>query len=202
MFAQGDRGTSSLPIGRTLNSSAGQPLPLEVFIHGALCVAYSGQCLTSEALGGRSANRGECAQACRMPYDLIADGKLVPLGDRKYLLSPQDLAGLEVLPDLARLGVASLKIEGRLKSPEYVANITRIYRKALDQLREPRAETAEAQPVTAHDRYDMEMAFSRGLYTGWFRGTNNQQLVHAPLRQEARRLPGRGAARRGGAGLL
>ncbi|MBI3192619.1 MAG: U32 family peptidase, partial [Pedosphaera parvula] len=109
-------------------------LPLEVFVHGALCVAYSGQCLTSEALGGRSANRGECAQACRMPYELIADGRLVPLGDRKYLLSPQDLAGLELLPELLRLGVASLKIEGRLKTPEYVANITRIYRQALDRL--------------------------------------------------------------------
>src|SRR5271156_5414871 len=98
-------------------------LPLEVFVHGALCVAYSGQCLTSEALGGRSANRGECAQACRMPYDLICDGRQVPLGDRRYLLSPQDLAGLEVLPELIRTGVASLKIEGRLKSPEYVASI-------------------------------------------------------------------------------
>ena len=71
-------------------------LPLEVFVHGALCVAYSGQCLTSESLGGRSANRGECAQACRMPYELISDGKLVPLGDRRYLLSPQDLAGIDV----------------------------------------------------------------------------------------------------------
>src|ERR1700728_1626194 len=109
-------------------------LPLEVFIHGALCVAYSGQCLTSEALGGRSANRGECAQACRMPYDLISDGKEGPLGDRRYLLSPQDLAGLEVLPQLVQTGVTSLKIEGRLKSPEYVANITRIYRQALDKL--------------------------------------------------------------------
>ena len=115
-------------------STIDYPLPFEVFIHGALCVAYSGQCLTSEALGGRSANRGECAQACRMPYELIADGKPVPLGDRKYLLSPQDLAGLEVLPELVRIGVASLKIEGRLKSPEYVANITRIYRGALDRL--------------------------------------------------------------------
>src|SRR4051812_38580166 len=74
--------------------------PLEVFVHGALCVAYSGQCLTSEALGGRSANRGECAQACRMPYDLLSDGKQIPLGDRRYLLSPQDLSGLEVLPEL------------------------------------------------------------------------------------------------------
>jgi putative protease len=73
---------------------------LEVFVHGALCVAYSGQCLTSEALGGRSANRGECAQACRMPYDLISDGQLGRPRRPPYLLSPQDLAGLEVLPDL------------------------------------------------------------------------------------------------------
>ena len=109
-------------------------LPLEVFVHGALCVAYSGQCLTSEALGGRSANRGECAQACRLPYDLISDGEKVDLGDRRYLLSPQDLAGIDVLPELVRAGVASLKIEGRLKSPEYVASITRVYRQALDQL--------------------------------------------------------------------
>ncbi len=106
-------------------------------MHGALCVAYSGQCLTSEALGGRSANRGECAQACRMPYELIADEQTVPLGDRRYLLSPQDLAGLDAIADLARAGVASLKIEGRLKSPEYVAGITRVYRAALDRLRAP-----------------------------------------------------------------
>ena len=134
-----------------------------------------------------------------MPYELIADGKLVPLGDRKYLLSPQDLAGLEVLPELARIGVASLKIEGRLKSPEYVANITRIYREALDRLgakaidrssrrKEALTElpevdqsllTSAATPkVRDDDGYRMEMAFSRGLYTGWFRGTNNQALVH------------------------
>src|SRR5207302_4877449 len=152
-------------------------LPLEVFVHGALCVAYSGQCLTSEALGGRSANRGECAQACRLPYDLIADGKPVPLGDRKYLLSPQDLAGLEVLPELARAGVASLKTEGRLKSPEYVANITRIYRKAIDDLNHGTDKTEDATRST-QDRYEMEMSFSRGLYTGWLGGINNQDLVH------------------------
>jgi U32 family peptidase len=156
-------------------------LPLEVFVHGALCVAYSGQCLTSEALGGRSANRGECAQACRMPYELISDGKPVPLGDRRYLLSPQDLAGLEVLPDLVRLGVTSLKIEGRLKSPEYVANITRVYRHALDRLAEDRDERpATLGNGSTHDEsYRMQMAFSRGLYTGWFRGINNRELVHA-----------------------
>src|SRR5436189_1370917 len=152
------------------------PLPLEVFVHGALCVAYSGQCLTSEALGGRSANRGECAQACRMPYELLSDGKLVPLGDRRYLLSPQDLAGLEVLPELIRTGVASLKIEGRLKTPEYVANITRVYRGALDRIL--KGENGDDSD-TAENWYDLQMGFSRGLYSGWFRGINNQELVHA-----------------------
>ncbi len=169
-------------VGNSGGATGPSPLPLEVFVHGALCVAYSGQCLTSESLGGRSANRGECAQACRLPYELIADGKPVPLGGRKYLLSPQDLAGLEVLPDLVRLGVASLKIEGRLKSPEYVANITRIYRAALDRLRPTNADDAATSPATLDPRpssYEMEMAFSRGLYTGWFRGNNNQALVHA-----------------------
>ena len=184
----------------------GTQLPLEVFIHGALCVAYSGQCLTSEALGGRSANRGVCAQACRMPYELVCDGHVMPLGDRRYLLSPQDLAGLEVLPDLIHLGVASLKIEGRLKTPEYVASITRIYRQALDRIANLRSVSgavkadavgcpseaaghASRWPIASLDeltrslsaatRYDMEMAFSRGLHTGWFHGINNQELIHA-----------------------
>ena len=176
------------------------PIPLEVFVHGALCVAYSGQCLTSESLGGRSANRGECAQACRMPYELVSDGKTVDLGDRRYLLSPQDLSGLPVLPDLVRAGVASLKIEGRLKSAEYVANITRVYRTALDSVmaelwagcpdpaseKDP-AKRGEGTPPTlgsaafdpAAAQYDLEMGFSRGLYTGWFRGVQNQELAHA-----------------------
>ncbi len=167
----------------------GEALPLEVFVHGALCVAYSGQCLTSEALGGRSANRGECAQACRLPYDLVCDGQVVPLGDRRYLLSPQDLAGLEVLPGLVQAGVTSLKIEGRLKSAEYVAAITRIYRNALDRCcpggpagaegSRPTTGTSSGRGISDEDRYDMEMTFSRGLYTGWFRGIDNQALVHA-----------------------
>jgi putative protease len=159
-------------------------LPLEVFVHGALCVAYSGQCLTSEALGGRSANRGECAQACRLPYELMADGKFVSLGDKKYLLSPQDLAGLDLLPEIVRSGVASLKIEGRLKAPEYVASITRIYRQALDELRftddaGPAVDAPARKAELARRKYEMEMAFSRGLFTGWFGGTDNRQLVHA-----------------------
>jgi putative protease len=171
-------------------STLNHQLPLEVFVHGALCVAYSGQCLTSESLGGRSANRGECAQACRMPYDLVSDGKQVSLGDKRYLLSPQDLAGLEILPELVRAGVASLKIEGRLKSPEYVASITRVYRTALDKLfsnrRDAEAQRSEnvffnsAPPRLGDEsRYELEMSFSRGLYTGWFGGIDNQKLVHA-----------------------
>ena len=206
---------------------AASAIKLEVFVHGALCVAYSGQCLTSESLGGRSANRGECAQACRMPYDLVADGRKVDLGGRRYLLSPQDLAGLDVLPDLMRLGVASLKIEGRLKSAEYVANLTRVYREAVDRVAATLAPRPSAPAETCHvlrdntsgaivpsdrtaqttchvlrdkspkaantlareralidalwhaHRYDLEMAFSRGFHSGWFRGIDNQQLVHA-----------------------
>lgn len=166
-------------------SSTPAALPLEVFVHGALCVAYSGQCLTSESLGGRSANRGECAQACRLPYDLISDGQQVPLGDKRYLLSPQDLAGLEVLPDLVRAGVASLKIEGRLKSPEYVASITRVYRRELDKVMAPGSADDEPLNSDTHEanarppRYELEMSFSRGLFTGWFRGIDNQKLAHA-----------------------
>ncbi len=163
---------------RDSQKSATVSLPLEVFVHGALCVAYSGQCLTSESLGGRSANRGECAQACRLPYELISDGVQVPLGDRRYLLSPQDLTGLDVLPDLVRAGVASLKIEGRLKSAEYVASITRVYRQALDKVMADLTGGAVPQFEARSARYELEMSFSRGLYTGWFRGINNQELAH------------------------
>ncbi|HEX8536506.1 MAG TPA: peptidase U32 family protein, partial [Cystobacter sp.] len=88
-------------------------MELEVFIHGALCVSWSGQCLTSEAWGGRSANRGQCAQSCRMPYDLVVDGQTRELGEVRYLLSPKDLAGVRAVPDLVDSGVHSLKIEGR-----------------------------------------------------------------------------------------
>ncbi len=149
-------------------------LPLEVFVHGALCVAYSGQCLTSESLGQRSANRGECAQACRMPYELVVDGAVRDLGDRRYLLSPQDLAAVNEIPALLERGVVSFKIEGRLKSPEYVAAVSQVYRKAID------AALAEREfQADAGERYQLEMAFSRGLYSGWMHGVNHQELVSA-----------------------
>ncbi|MGB2402271.1 MAG: DUF3656 domain-containing U32 family peptidase [Akkermansiaceae bacterium] len=150
-----------------------ESVPLEVFVHGALCVAYSGQCLTSESLGQRSANRGECAQACRMPYTLVIDGVERELEEVRYLLSPQDLAAVDLIPDLVKHGVVSYKIEGRLKSPEYVAAITKVYRKAID------AAVADAEsPITREDRYTMEMTFSRGLSTGWLEGTNHPRLTH------------------------
>lgn len=151
-------------------------LPLEVFVHGALCVAYSGQCLTSESLGRRSANRGECAQACRMPYEMIVDGELRDLGDKRYLLSPQDLAAVSEIPRLIELGIRSFKIEGRLKTPEYVAAVTRVYRKAIDAAL---ADQDLSQLITEDDRYELEMTFSRGLFSGWMHGVNHQKLVGA-----------------------
>ncbi|WP_237729253.1 U32 family peptidase [Schlesneria paludicola] len=147
---------------------------LECFVHGALCVAYSGQCLTSESLGGRSANRGQCAQACRLPYDLICDGQDVDLGAQKYLLSPQDLAAYELTPDLIAAGVSSFKIEGRLKTPEYVANMTRHYREAIDM-----AMRGELVEFSRDEVREMELSFSRGFSPGWLLGDDHKMLVPA-----------------------
>jgi len=149
-------------------------MPLEVFVHGALCVAYSGQCLTSESLGGRSANRGQCAQACRLPYDLVCDGRDVDLGEQKYLLSPQDLAAYDLLPQLIEAGVCSFKIEGRLKTAEYVANIVRHYRQALDA-----ALAGRTAGITPRDVEEMELSFSRGFSLGWLGGCDHKMLVPA-----------------------
>ncbi len=148
---------------------AATDLPLEVFVHGALCVAYSGQCLTSEALGGRSANRGACAQACRLPYDLFVDGARRDLGDRAYLISPQDLAAFDLVPEMLGL-VCSIKIEGRLKSPEYVAATVRTYRKAVDDA---------AAKFTREEVLALEQVFSRGLSHGFLGGIDHQKLVPA-----------------------
>jgi U32 family peptidase len=169
----------SIPEIQTIHSQTA--VELEVFVHGALCVAYSGQCLTSESLGGRSANRGQCAQACRLPYDLICDGKDVDLGDVKYLLSPQDLAAYALIPDLINAGVTSFKIEGRLKAPEYVANITRQYRRAIDA-----AAADRDANFTDQDVAEMELSFSRGFSPGWLGGCDHKMLV-----------PGLSSAKRG-----
>jgi putative protease len=144
---------------------------LEVFVHGALCVAYSGQCLTSEAIGGRSANRGACAQACRLPYDLVVDGQACDLGDSKYLLSPEDLDAAALVPRLVELGVRSLKIEGRLKGPEYVAATVRLYRHAIDAaMGSPSGDTREEHRLALQ-------TFSRGSGPGFLEGVDHQRLV-------------------------
>ena len=152
----------------------GTGLELEVFVHGALCVAYSGQCLTSEALGGRSANRGQCAQACRLPYELVCDGRDVDLGAQRYLLSPQDLAAYDLSRELIAAGVSSFKIEGRLKTPEYVANIVAHYRRAIDA-----AAGGGRADFTPRDVEEMELSFSRGFSPGWLLGCEHKRLVPA-----------------------
>lgn len=147
-------------------------LPMEVFVHGAICVSYSGQCLTSEMWGGRSANRGECAQACRLPYDLMVDGTHKPMGDVAYLLSPKDLAAIELLPELIEAGVTSFKIEGRMKSPEYVANVVSKYRKAIDNYF-----AGKSVKPSKEEMRELQQSFSRGFTYGFLKGTNNKELL-------------------------
>jgi len=154
--------------------AAATAMPVEVFVHGALCVAYSGQCLTSEALGGRSANRGQCAQACRLPYELIVDGQPRDFGDRAYLLSPQDLAAPDLIAPLLAAGVVSFKIEGRLKSAHYVAATSQTYRAALD------AALAQRPFVLSRAaELDLQQSFSRGFTRGFLGGLDHQSLVPA-----------------------
>src|SRR4051794_19061972 len=146
---------------------------LEIFVHGALCVAYSGQCFSSEAWGGRSANRGQCAQACRLPYEMIVDGKPEPLADARYLLSPGDLFALRQITEIVDIGISALKIEGRYKDSDYVALTTRAYRQAVDDAwagRGPRVDPAS--------ELQLEQVYSRGLGPFFLTGTNHQSVVN------------------------
>ncbi len=152
-------------------------LESEVFVHGALCMSWSGQCLTSEAFSERSANRGQCSQACRMPYEAIVDGQRLELGDLRYLLSPEDLAAHQALPELMQAGVHSLKIEGRYKGPAYVSAAVDSWRNWRD---------AVLRGVTDADRARLErdvertqLTFSRGASLGFMRGDDHQRLVVA-----------------------
>jgi U32 family peptidase len=149
-------------------------LELEVFVHGALCVSYSGQCFSSEAWGGRSANRGACAQACRMPYELVVDGLERDLGEFRYLLSPQDLFALEQIPELMQIGVDCLKIEGRYKDADYVAATTSAYRKAIDATW---AGSSSPSLEMRQTKFRLEGVYSRGLLPAFMSGTNHQTVV-------------------------
>ncbi|MDO8916178.1 MAG: U32 family peptidase [Coriobacteriia bacterium] len=146
---------------------------LESFVHGSLCYCHSGQCQFSSMIGGRSANRGTCAQPCRLPYDLLgADGSAYDVPG-KYILSPKDLAGVTLLPALVRSGVAALKIEGRMKSPEYVATVVRVYRAALDR--------AAADPggyqVSAAEWDLLSEAFSRGFSEAYLSDVRDDSMM-------------------------
>ena len=130
-------------------------IEIECFIHGALCVSYSGQCLFSSMLGGRSGNRGKCAGPCRLSYDLLENNKKINSG---YLLSTKDLCGLDYIPDMIKAGVNCLKIEGRMKSPEYVATVTRIYRKYIDL-----ALSNAPYKIDEADKKELLQVFNRGM---------------------------------------
>ncbi|PDW03339.1 protease [Candidatus Viridilinea mediisalina] len=148
------------------------PIQLEIFAHGALCVSYSGQCFSSEAWGGRSANRGQCAQACRLPYELLVAGHMQPLADARYLLSPGDLYALPLMPQIVQLGVAALKIEGRYKDAAYVALTTAAYRKAVDE-----AWAGLPLSITPSEELQLEQVYSRGLGSFFLSGTDHQAVV-------------------------
>ncbi len=162
----------------------------ECFAHGALCVCYSGQCFMSSMVGGRSANRGMCAQACRLPYELRNKALRKPLdtpGD--HLLSPKDLCTAEIIPELIHAGVSSLKIEGRMKSPEYVSCVTRVYRDILDRfyawaqvqiddgVSESDLDWANAPRATDEDLQDLSDAFSRGFTTAYLREERGNEMM-------------------------
>ena len=164
-------------------------IEIEVFVHGALCVSYSGQCLMSSIIGGRSGNRGKCAQACRLPYELYKESKETKIKDLKdlssedgkdelidkgYLLSPKDLCGLKYIPQLLKAGVKSFKIEGRLKPPEYVATVTKIYRKYIDL-----AMTTEPYVIDDKDITELLQVFNRGGFSeGNFNNEPNTSYVY------------------------
>lgn len=144
---------------------------IETFVHGALCVCYSGQCIMSSMLGGRSGNRGRCAQTCRLPYTLYRGQENMAEG---YLLSPKDVMALSLLPQLIEAGIASFKIEGRMKSPEYVAGVTRIYRKYID--------LAFADPagyvVDPADTKALQQLFNRGGFTeGYYTSFGGREMM-------------------------
>lgn len=149
-------------------------IEIETFIHGALCISYSGQCLFSSMIGGRSGNRGRCAQPCRLPYELIkkSENKSQTL-DNGYILSPKDLCGLEYIPDLIEAGVCCFKIEGRMKSPEYVATVTRIYRKYIDL-----ALSNNPYIIKDEDKKELLQVFNRGGFsTGHLNDKSNRDLI-------------------------
>ena len=155
---------------------------IECFIHGALCISYSGQCLFSSLVGGRSGNRGKCAQPCRLPYELVQNENETI--DKGFLLSTKDLCGLDYIPFLINAGVTSFKIEGRMKTPEYVATVTRIYRKYIDL-----ALSGNPYVIDEKDKKDLLQVFNRGLSSnGHLDKEPNKNLIY-PIKPNNMGLP-------------
>ncbi len=153
---------------------------LECFAHGALCICYSGQCFMSSMVGGRSANRGRCAQACRLPYELHnrALRKNLP-SPGEHLLSPKDLCTIDLIPQLLDAGIASLKVEGRMKSPEYVQAVVSVYRAVIDRVEADRANggTGEGIHATEAEFKQLSEAFSRGFTTAYLTGQRDNEIM-------------------------
>ncbi len=164
------REVSISEIARIVESSQ---VEVESFVHGALCFSYSGQCLMSSAIGGRSANRGLCAQPCRLQYALVAEDGAEVATPGRHLLSPKDAAGIAHLPALIRAGVSALKIEGRMKAPEYVAVVVAVYRAALDRA----AKDPESFAVTEAEWSLLEEVFSRGFTDAYLLGTSGNEMM-------------------------
>ena len=151
-------------------------IDLEVFVHGALCVCYSGQCLMSSMIGARSGNRGACAQTCRLPYELVdlSSGETLDSNVGDFLLSPKDLKTIDEIGELIEAGVTSFKIEGRLKKPEYVATVVKAYREAIDQYVETRR-----VKISKQTHADMDQIFSRGFTKGFLFGDKGLNWMSA-----------------------
>lgn len=153
-------------------------LEIEVFVHGALCISYSGQCLMSSMIGARSGNRGKCAQPCRLPYSIHKDNKNISSG---YLLSPKDICYIENLADLIDAGVSSLKIEGRMKSPEYVASVVSVYRKYIDIIEQKRLTENKSNKnieVSTQDMHQLLQSFNRGGFSkGYLLGKTGPNMM-------------------------
>lgn len=148
---------------------------IESFIHGALCYCYSGQCLFSSVVGGRSGNRGRCAQPCRLPYEVLEQGKRISGENEKYILSPKDMNTLEILPKLLDMRIDSLKIEGRMKRPEYTAGVVSIYRKYIDRYMESGGRDRKIQKK---DLQDLEQLFrKRGYSQGFYTQHNGRNMM-------------------------
>lgn len=163
------------------NIAKNTSLEIEIFIHGALCISYSGQCLMSSIIGGRSGNRGKCAQPCRLPYQFVAADRDNTLKDsigKAYLLSPKDLCSIEILDEIINTGVKSLKIEGRMKNPEYVATVVKTYRKYLDKVLKDPGSNNYQSGVEKKDLKDLAQIFNRGgLSRGYLEGKTGRDMM-------------------------